>query len=97
MCFATLLPLGIAQLYESVDKSYFDARSLEYLSNPTNGLLEWLRLPGDVLFILGGVLPFLWICGLGVRYQVSLVTLVEPEDVLFTEITEPVAAGPRER
>jgi len=97
MCFATLLPLGIAQLYESVNKGYFAARSLKYISNPTNSMLEWLRLPGDVLFIIGGVLPFLWICWLGVRYQVTRVTLEEPEDVLFTEISEPVAAGPRER
>jgi nitric oxide reductase subunit B len=97
MCFATLLPLGIAQLYESVHKGYFAARSLKYISNPTNSMLEWLRLPGDVLFIVGGVLPFLWICWLGVRYKVTRVTLEEPEDVLFTEISEPVAAGPRER
>jgi nitric oxide reductase subunit B len=97
MCFATLLPLGIAQLYESVNKGYFQARSLQYISNPTNSVLEWLRLPGDVLFILGGVLPFLWICGLAVRYRVTRVTLQEPDDVLFTEISGPVTAGPRER
>ncbi len=97
MCFATLLPLGIAQLYESVNNGYFAARSLKFISNPTNSALEWLRLPGDVLFIVGGVLPFLWICWLGVRYKVNRITLEEPEDVLFTEISEPVAAGPRER
>jgi nitric oxide reductase subunit B len=90
MCFATLLPLGIAQLYESVDKGYFEARSLKFINNPTNGVLEWLRLPGDVVFILGGVLPFLWICWLGVRHTATKLTLEEPEDVLFTDISEPV-------
>jgi nitric oxide reductase subunit B len=88
MCFATLLPLGIAQLYESVDKGYFEARSLKFISNPTNSVLEWLRLPGDVVFIVGGVLPFLWICWLSVRRTVAKVTMEEPEDVLFTDISE---------
>ena len=46
MCFATLLPLGILQLYESVDTGYFEARELEFLTNDTNTVIEWLRLPG---------------------------------------------------
>ena len=36
MCFATLFPLGILQLYESVNVGYFEARSLEFLTNDTN-------------------------------------------------------------
>jgi nitric oxide reductase subunit B len=95
MIFATLFPLGILQLYESVNTGYFEARSLEYVTNPTNALIEWLRLPGDVLFIAGGVLPLLYLCYLGVRHTVPRVTMEEPEDVLFTEIAEP--AGPRRR
>jgi nitric oxide reductase subunit B len=39
-----------------------------------------------------GVLPLLWLCWLGVRYRVGRVTLDEPRDVLFTEVSEPVAA-----
>lgn len=93
MCFATLLPLGILQLYKSVGEGYFAARQLKFITNPTNSLIEWLRLPGDVVFIVGGALPFLWICWLGVRYRVSNEIMEEPEDVLFTEIGEPVAAG----
>jgi nitric oxide reductase subunit B len=95
MIFATLFPLGILQLYESVNTGYYEARSLEYVTNPTNALIEWLRLPGDVLFIVGGVLPLLYICYIGVRHTVPRVTIEEPEDILFTEITEP--AGQRER
>ena len=88
MCFATLLPLGILQLYKSVDSGYFAARSLEYVTNSTNSFIEWVRLPGDVLFIVGGILPFLWICWLGIRYTVRSTTLEEPEDVLFTETVD---------
>jgi nitric oxide reductase subunit B len=96
MCFATLFPLGILQLYESVNTGYFEARSLEYITNDTNALLEWMRLPGDVVFIVGGVLPLLYLCYLGVRHTVPHVTMEEPEDILFTDIAEPETAGQRE-
>ena len=45
MVFATLLPLGVLQLYHSVNDGYFEARSLGYITRPGNALLEWLRLP----------------------------------------------------
>ena len=87
MCFATLLPLGILQLYESVDSGYWEARELEFLTNDTNTLIEWLRLPGDIVFIAAGALPALYIAYLGVRYTVKPATLDEPGDeILFTEI-----------
>ena len=97
MCFATLFPLGILQLYESVSHGYYEARTLEYITNDTNALFEWARLPGDAIFIVGGVLPLLYICYLGVRYTLPRMIMEEPEDILFTEITEPETAGPRER
>ena len=97
MCFATLFPLGILQLYESVSHGYYEARTLEYITNDTNALFEWARLPGDAVFIIGGVLPLLYICYLGVRYTTPHTTMEEPEDILFTEITEPETAGSRER
>ena len=93
MCFATLLPLGIAQLYESVDKGYWEARELEFLTNDTNALLEWLRLPGDIVFIGGGALPVLYITYVGIRHTVKRTTLEEPEDILFTEIHEPAGVA----
>ena len=88
MCFATLLPLGIAQLYKSVGSGYVEARDLKFLGNSTNGLLEWMRFPGDVIFIVGGALPALYIAYLGVRHTVKRVTLEEPEDILFTEVQQ---------
>jgi nitric oxide reductase subunit B len=97
MSFATLLPLGILQLFASVNDGYFAARQLSFITNPTNSIFEWMRLPGDVLFILGGVLPFLYLCWLGVRYRVPSGHLDELDEVLFTEITErvPAEAGDR--
>jgi nitric oxide reductase subunit B len=93
MSFATLLPLGILQLYKSVNDGYFAARQLQFVTNPSNTLLEWMRLPGDIVFIVGGALPFLWICWLGVRYRLKNQVTEEPDDVLFTEIREPADAG----
>ena len=93
MCFATLLPLGVLQLYKSVSDGYFAARQLEFITNPNNQLLEWMRLPGDVVFIVGGALPFLWICWLGVRYRTRNQVMDEPQDVLFTQIGEPAGLG----
>jgi nitric oxide reductase subunit B len=97
MSFATLFPLGIRQLYESVNVGYFEARSLDYLGTNTNTVIEWLRLPGDALFIGGGVLTLLYICYVGVRHTVKRVTYEEPEELLFTEVTEPEEAAPVSR
>jgi nitric oxide reductase subunit B len=90
MCFATLLPLGIVQLYHSVGAGYFEARSLKFITSSSNALLEWGRMPGDIVFIAGGCLPFLYICWLGLRHFRNGSTVHEmPTDVLFTEL-EPV-------
>lgn len=89
MCFATLLPLGILQLYKSVSEGYWEARDLRFLTDDTSSLLEWLRLPGDIVFIAGGAIPVLYIAYLGIRHTVKRVTLDEPEDILFTELHEP--------
>jgi nitric oxide reductase subunit B len=93
MVFATLFPLGVLQLYHSVSAGYFDARSLKFLSNQTNELLEWLRLPGDTLFILGGTLPVLYLAWLGVAHMKPRTTLEEPREVLFTEVVESKGSG----
>src|SRR5829696_2784215 len=79
MCFATLLPLGILQLYKSVNEGYFEARELKFLTNDTNALLEWLRLPGNTLFIVGGALRPLNIAYLGAPNTVRRVTLKDPD------------------
>ncbi len=86
MVFATLLPLGVLQLWHSVNDGYFEARTLGYIAQPGNAILEWLRLPGDVVFIVGGILPFLWITWLGVRYAIKATTHeMEPETLFVVE------------
>lgn len=87
MVFATLFPLGLLQLYVSVNQGYFEARNLAQGGIRT--LIEWLRLPGDLLFIIGGILPVVYLCALGLRHRRTRFTFHEPEHPLFTEITEP--------
>ena len=91
MTFATLLPLGVLQLWHSINDGYYEARTLAFITQPGNAVLEWLRLPGDVIFIVGGVLPFLWITWLGVRYRIKATTYEVPMEALFVE-EQPVAA-----
>ena len=88
MVFASLFPLGILQLYHSVNEGYFYARSLDFMTTRTNVLITWLRLPGDVLFIIGGVLPVLYLAWLGIRHASRKATTEHPTEVLFTEVVE---------
>jgi nitric oxide reductase subunit B len=97
MVFATLLPLGVLQLYHSVNEGYFEARSLGYITQPGNALLEWLRLPGDLIFIVGGVLPFIWIAWKAVRHFRAGVSTDElPEHPLYTEVDPAPVTSARE-
>ncbi|MEO6793585.1 MAG: cbb3-type cytochrome c oxidase subunit I [Mycobacterium sp.] len=93
MVFVTLLPLGILQLFHSVNAGYFEARSLGYITQPGNALLEWLRLPGDMILICAGVLPFVWISWVALRNFRSGETVDElPDNPLYTEIPAGTAA-----
>jgi nitric oxide reductase subunit B len=68
MSFANLFPVGIVQFHDALDKGYWHARSLGFISQRWVNALEWARLPGDVLFIVGGAIPLLWLCWRAVRY-----------------------------
>jgi len=89
MVFATLFPLGLLQLYHSVSVGYFDARSMSYISNQTNAFLEWLRLPGDAVFIVGGVLPILYLAWLGVWRPKPSVEVKQAEELTLTDLQKP--------
>ena len=92
MVFATLAPLGVIQLWHSVSEGYFEARTLGYITRPGNALLEWMRMPGDILLITGAVL-FLWITFLGVRYRVRATTFEFPEEALYVREPAPALVG----
>ena len=87
MSFATLLPLGILQLYHSVSAGYVEARSLKFLTSGMAPWIEWVRLPGDVLFIIG-TLPILWLAWKAVRSG-KTVPQGAGDASLFVETTSP--------
>ncbi len=65
MVVLSLFPSGVLQLADVLENGYWHARSLAYTSGTLPRLFEWLRLPGDLVFILLGALPILIALGLG--------------------------------
>jgi nitric oxide reductase subunit B len=65
MIVLSLFPTGLLQVWDVLENGYWHARSQAYLSQELPRLLEWLRMPGDVVFIFLGVLPIAIAIGLG--------------------------------
>jgi nitric oxide reductase subunit B len=61
MLFVNLVPIGILQLNDSFANGYWHAREPAFFNLPMVRLFEWLRLPGDVIFIVGGILPVVYL------------------------------------
>ena len=61
MAFCNLFPVGVMQLHGALSVGYWHARSLGFLLQRWVQNLEWARLPGDALFIVGGTLPLCWL------------------------------------
>jgi nitric oxide reductase subunit B len=45
------------QLRDVIENGYWHARSLAYTAAPLARTLEWMRMPGDLVFLFGGALP----------------------------------------
>ena len=54
MILFSLFPSGVLQVRDVLENGYWHARSLDYLGGALPRLLEWLRLPGDLVFYLPG-------------------------------------------
>jgi nitric oxide reductase subunit B len=59
MVALSLLPIGLAQAFVSVDTGLWYARSAEFLQSPILERLRWLRIVGDGVF-LSGVASLVW-------------------------------------
>src|SRR5262249_6387531 len=57
MLVLSLFPGGVLQVWDVTQSGYWHARSLDYIGSPLARTLEWMRLPGDVVFIGFGVVP----------------------------------------
>ena len=67
MVALSLFPGGILQIRDVLEHGYWHARSIAYTGSETARLVEWLRLPGDLIFILLGALPLALAIVLGYR------------------------------
>lgn len=59
MVITNLFPGGVMQLLDVLQNGYSHARSAEFLNQDFIKVIEWLRLPGDIIFILAGAFPLL--------------------------------------
>jgi nitric oxide reductase subunit B len=57
MVVGSLFPGGVLQFYDVLANGYWHARSLAYTGQSFVRLLEWSRMPGDLVFIFLGVVP----------------------------------------
>ncbi|HEX4943709.1 MAG TPA: nitric-oxide reductase large subunit [Usitatibacteraceae bacterium] len=55
MVFMSLVPAGIYQAWASITHGLWFARSAEMIHSPVMETLVWLRVPGDIVFAIGGV------------------------------------------
>ena len=59
MVVLSLLPIGLAQAYASIETGLWFARSADFLQQPWIQALRWMRMIGDVTFLVG-VGAFTW-------------------------------------
>jgi nitric oxide reductase subunit B len=57
MIILDLFPGGVIQLWDSIANGYWHARRLTFLMSGPYHKLEWLRMVGDMVFLLAGALP----------------------------------------
>jgi nitric oxide reductase subunit B len=73
MVFVNLIPLGAMQLQHSFAYGYWHAREVDFFLLPAVRVIEWARMPGDLLFIVGGIFPVVYLAlrmfGLRNRYR----------------------------
>ncbi|MCL5103004.1 MAG: nitric-oxide reductase large subunit [Armatimonadetes bacterium] len=78
MVFVNLVPTGTLQLFDSFQNGYWHARQPDFFSQTGMKVIEWLRFPGDVLFIVGGILPVVYLA-LRMWKQRNRYGRIEPE------------------
>lgn len=71
-----LFPAGVAQLAASMEHGLWFARSAEFITGSTFTTLTWMRGIGGTIFIVGGILPLVWLVITRARAVKSATTTV---------------------
>jgi len=85
MVVFNLFPIGALQFYDALAHGYWHARAPEFYHQPLVNALEWLRLPGDAVFIIFGILPLVYLALRMVknRHRPDLVPAGEQAELLI--------------
>jgi nitric oxide reductase subunit B len=90
MIALSLLPVGLAQTWASVEVGLWYARSAEFLQLPWLETLRWLRVVGDTVFFVGAVAYVWFLAGLWLGW--SYEPAARPERVTAPR-SEPLPAA----
>nr|MDA3832912.1 nitric-oxide reductase large subunit [Spirochaetales bacterium] len=71
MVLISVLPIGLAQTFASVQEGLWYARSAEFLQTPLIHTLKWLRVIGDTIFALGIVALVWFVFGLKFGWSID--------------------------
>jgi nitric oxide reductase subunit B len=77
MVALSLFPGGVLQIWDVLENGYWHARSLDYTGTPRAHLIEWMRMPGDVVFILFGAVPLV-IAAIKAYLGIHVATVMAP-------------------
>ncbi len=69
MVTLSLLPVGLAQTWASVENGYWYARSPEFMQTPILQFFRWMRAPGDILFTAGIIALVIFVAGLSMGFS----------------------------
>jgi nitric oxide reductase subunit B len=61
MLILNIFPAGVIQMVASYKYGFWYARSYEFIHSPIFQMLTWLRVLGDLTFVVGGVLPLVFV------------------------------------
>jgi nitric oxide reductase subunit B len=56
-----LFPIGVLQFHDALVNGYWHARSPGFFARGDVRALEWARIVGDAVFILGGIGPLVYL------------------------------------
>lgn len=71
MVFISLLPVGLAQTWASVEHGMWYARSAEFLQTPALEVIRWSRSIGDTAFAIGIILFGWFVVGLSTGWSIG--------------------------
>ncbi len=89
MILLSLLPIGIAQTWASVEKGMWYARSPEFLAQEPWETFRWLRAVGDSIFAAGMIAMGWFVIGLSTGWSIRGPREDQPEEIAMPEAAYP--------